>query len=159
MRVKYTMKVCSTCKTEKSLDDFSNKKSAKDGKNSSCKECTRATVRRHYENNKEYYLDKNERVKNDNRERVWKFLKENPCMDCGEQDPLLLEFDHLSDKTNNVSTMVCSTTWPIIQKEIDKCEVVCANCHRKRTYQRANTWFYQKWLEENIMPGSILTDK
>lgn len=61
----------------------------------------------------------------------------NGCADCGEDNPIVLDFDHLHDKKYNISRMVHEGfSWKAIQKEIDKCDVVCANCHRIRTYER-----------------------
>ena len=59
------------------------------------------------------------------------------CTDCGENNPIVLDFDHIKDKKYNVSRMIHDGfSWRAIKKEIDKCEVVCANCHRIRTYNR-----------------------
>src|SRR3546814_8531418 len=70
-------------------------------------------------------------------------LRAHPCVDCGETDPVVLEFDHLRDKVGNVSAMVHSNElWRLVD-EIEKCEVVCANCHRRRTARRANTYRYR----------------
>lgn len=80
-----------------------------------------------------------------NRRRNMEFttrLKEaTPCTDCGRKYPhYVMEFDHLRDKHVQVSTLVqrpCSLE--MIQDEIAKCEVVCANCHKERTHQRRLT--------------------
>lgn len=61
------------------------------------------------------------------------FFADHPCVDCGETDPLVLEFDHLRDKCFNIGTGLRTYTWHAIVDEIAKCEVVCANCHRRRT--------------------------
>ena len=59
------------------------------------------------------------------------------CTDCGVKNPIVLDFDHLKDKRYNVSRMIHDGfSWAAIKKEIAKCEVVCANCHRVRTYNR-----------------------
>ena len=67
-------------------------------------------------------------------------LKENtPCADCGINYPYyVMDFDHISDdKFKNINTMMRENySLTEIQKEIDKCELVCANCHRIRTHQR-----------------------
>lgn len=65
-------------------------------------------------------------------------LKESlGCADCGENNHIVLDFDHLRDKKYNISRMVHDGfSVKAIKKEIEKCEVVCANCHRIRTYNR-----------------------
>lgn len=64
-------------------------------------------------------------------------LKEaSPCVDCGHLFPACcMDFDHVSgDKLAEVGALAArSTAWELIQAEIDKCELVCANCHRIRT--------------------------
>ena len=60
----------------------------------------------------------------------------NPCADCGERDPVVLEFDHLRDKTFDIGSKLIHKAWPAVLAEIAKCEVVCANCHRRRTARR-----------------------
>lgn len=60
---------------------------------------------------------------------------------CGEGDIVVLEFDHLRDKRRSVSTLVGGGwAWSRILEEIERCEVVCANCHRRRTARRANSY-------------------
>lgn len=63
-----------------------------------------------------------------------------PCADCGQQFHFsAMQFDHIrGDKVMGVSA-ICRRTWVKVQKEIDKCEVVCANCHAIRTWRRAQT--------------------
>lgn len=59
------------------------------------------------------------------------------CVDCGEKNHIVLDFDHIRDKKYNVSRMIHDGfSWKAIVKEIKKCEVVCANCHRIRTHNR-----------------------
>ena len=64
------------------------------------------------------------------------FFAANPCVDCGEIDPLVLEFDHLSDKDFNIAKGIRDRNWQSVLDEIAKCDVVCANCHRRRTARR-----------------------
>jgi hypothetical protein len=88
---------------------------------------------------------------------VIEFLLANPCTDCGETNVLILEFDHVFDnKTEDVSSMV-SKGYGVkrIQEEIDKCEVVCRNCHSIRTHKRANT---TRWRLVQEMNGHYQED-
>jgi hypothetical protein len=64
------------------------------------------------------------------------YFESHSCVDCGETDPVVLEFDHLRDKSFDVGRKLIHTTWKTILDEIAKCEVVCANCHRRRTARR-----------------------
>lgn len=77
---------------------------------------------------------------------ICEYLSAHSCVDCGESDILVLEFDHLPkyEKSYAISTLIGrAVAWEIIQAEIDKCEVVCANCHRKRTAERSNNYRYR----------------
>ena len=83
-----------------------------------------------------------------NRKFAYEYCEENPCVDCGESDPIVLEFDHCKGiKTKAVSTMISSGhSLERIKKEIAKCEVRCANCHRRKTAERAG---WMPWRFEN----------
>ena len=59
---------------------------------------------------------------------MWDYLKKHPCVDCGEKNPIVLEFDHLRDKLIEVSRLVQYTSINKVQSEIEKCEIRCANC-------------------------------
>src|SRR5213592_3239392 len=59
------------------------------------------------------------------------YLSKHPCVDCGEDDPIVLEFDHLRDKKFAISAGLQSRPWQDVLDEIAKCDVVCANCHRR----------------------------
>ena len=72
----------------------------------------------------------------------WEYLLAHPCVDCGEQDPLVLEFDHRSGKRAGISALMGDhATWPTVMGEIEKCDVRCANCHKQRTAQIAGHYF------------------
>ncbi len=70
------------------------------------------------------------------REKVLEYLQEHFCVDCGETDFIILDFDHRigEKKKNGISALVTAGyCWDTVKKEIDKCDVRCANCHRKKT--------------------------
>lgn len=72
----------------------------------------------------------------ENKKRLLSFLLRNPCVDCGEEDPVVLEFDHVDpdNKRAAISAMIQNSySWETIVSEIEKCVVRCANCHRRRT--------------------------
>lgn len=140
-------KKCSLCQLLKSLkNDFSKKKSNTDGKQNVCKECAKEVFHRYYIDNKEKHIENTTRRKNEqkeiNRQFILDYFSTHPCIDCGETDARCLEFDHVyGNKLQNISSMmrnVCSVE--AIKKEITKCEVRCANCHRKKTSKDFN-WY------------------
>jgi hypothetical protein len=76
-------------------------------------------------------------TKKEYRRRLAEIKQSRGCTDCGEKNPIVLDFDHLFDKKYNISRMVHDGfSWKAILKEVAKCEVVCANCHRIRTHFR-----------------------
>lgn len=87
--------------------------------------------------------DKTLSRQHDRRSQITKFIQEYKqsvgCKDCGENYPFfLLDFDHLDDKEFDVSSYRTKTlSLEKVKAEIAKCDVVCANCHRSRTYYRA----------------------
>ncbi len=69
-------------------------------------------------------------------EMIWSYKETHPCIDCGEADPIVLEFDHRDPKQKLflVSQAIVVTRNPqVILDEIGKCDIRCANCHRRRT--------------------------
>lgn len=99
-------------------------------------------VKRHYQKNKDkikarsYERNKIQRVRN--RDFVKSIKEISECIDCGENNPLVLDFDHVrGDKVLAISDMV-NRAYGInsISEEMEKCEVRCANCHRIITEKR-----------------------
>lgn len=74
------------------------------------------------------------------RERLFEYLTWKRCIDCGESDPLVLEFAHVrGEKENAVIEILTRTTkWEKVVAEIKKCKIRCANCHRRRTMKKRN---------------------
>ena len=71
------------------------------------------------------------------KEWLREYKESTPCKDCGKKFPAVcMDFDHLSDKKYNISTMRGDHSRENIVAEMAKCELVCANCHRIRTRDR-----------------------
>ncbi|HZN16349.1 MAG TPA: hypothetical protein VFB78_18945 [Acidimicrobiales bacterium] len=133
-------KRCSTCRQWKPLNDFNRRSTAKDGRQWSCRSCNSDYHRRNKARHNAQIHARTKREVRANTERLWAYLLGHPCVDCGEADPVVLEFDHLRDKRRNVAQLVRGWPWSTVLAEIAKCEVVCANCHRRRTYTRQGSW-------------------
>ena len=68
------------------------------------------------------------------------YLANHPCTDCGEADPEVLEFDHVPERGKKVTSptnhKLLAGALENLMAEIAKCDVVCANCHTRRTRRR-----------------------
>jgi hypothetical protein len=98
--------------------------------------------RRYYEANKDVVKAKAKAHTRDVRNRIrgwiYAYLLNHPCLDCGETDPIILEFDHFRDKEFNIGEATSlGISLKRVKLEIEKCDVRCANCHRKKTYRDA----------------------
>jgi hypothetical protein len=128
---------CRRCNEHKPEDSFNKDGSRPTGRCLYCRECSRAKGKQYYAANPHKKLQIRENSKASKRRQVKALLEyfdSHPCVDCGEKDPRVLEFDHQRDKTRNVSEMISnSCSWPTILIEIEKCHIVCASCHRRRT--------------------------
>ncbi len=89
-----------------------------------------------YKNKEDLYkAQKRHRIKV--RKKLLAFLSNKKCIDCGEKDPIVLDFDHMdsSIKFKSISRMLSGHySWKSVLSEIQKCEIRCANCHRRRSY-------------------------
>src|SRR4051812_48457382 len=127
------MRKCYKCGDLKSLECFSKNSGRKDGLSPQCKECHKVMRRVHYEQNKEKVLKQIDRKKEEYR-KWFISLKDKPCLDCKQLYPhYVMDFDHLRDKEFGLSKTL-NYNWgrQRVLKEIEKCELVCANCHRIR---------------------------
>jgi hypothetical protein len=134
-----SMKTCSRCDVEKLVEDFQWKNRARGIRRSWCRSCAQAYSHQHYLDKAETYKARR-RLRGDNgrarvRARITEYLNQHPCVDCGETSRAVLEFDHRdpTHKRMAVSRLVEVAGWRSILQEVEKCDVRCANCHRKRT--------------------------
>lgn len=98
--------------------------------------------RKHYEANKQRVKDRaiahRKKTKVINKSFIYDYLSKHPCVDCGNSNPIVLEFDHVVGKKRATISDMLRQGYSLksIQEEVAKCEVRCANCHRIITYQR-----------------------
>lgn len=95
-----------------------------------------------YKNREDLYkAQKRHRIKV--RKNLLDFLSKKECLDCGENDPRVLDFDHIDSaiKFKSVSEMLSGHySWQSVLAEINKCKIRCANCHRRKTYVQFNCY-------------------
>jgi hypothetical protein len=142
-----SMKICLECGVSKPLDEFRNRQASADGKESRCRECRRAADNATYKSNparrNSIRAQMNERSLQ-LKKFVREYLESHPCVDCGLDDADLLEFDHVrGTKVAGISRLIKGACkMQRLLDEIDKCEVRCLHCHRKRTIKQLGwyTW-------------------
>jgi excinuclease UvrABC ATPase subunit len=148
--------ICTTCHTEKPVEQYSFRDKKKGRRHRRCKACHAAYRRQHYQENRKKYIgmardwdaDNHQRLVDRARRYVFNYLCQNPCVDCGETNVLVLEFDHIYGKTTNISQMIHDNpSMENLKKEVAKCAVRCACCHRIRTALQQN-WSILSVLRE-----------
>lgn len=132
------MKKCYKCKKTKNLEHFSKNVHKKDGLSSQCKLCHKLIRKKHYEKNKAKVILQVSKKKDEYNQWLNE-LKNKPCVDCKKSYPYyIMDFDHThgNKKFNIVEARRKMWGKDKVLKEIEKCELVCSNCHRERTYKR-----------------------
>jgi hypothetical protein len=126
---------CGRCRHELPLECFNR---LGDGHQWWCRTCFAAYFRARGELHRDQSKAAKRARTRSLRAHVLEYLRGHPCVDCGESDPVVLEFDHIGDKTAAIAALV-SDGAPLktIDTEIARCEVVCASCHKRRTARRA----------------------
>jgi len=167
------MKYCSGCGQTKPLDEFSRDRRHKDGLYFRCRECKNEAQRtrpgrRTYQQSPlgraaqaRYRAKRAAGVLEGGRARVRRTQEhlnqiklERGCIDCGYRKYLVaLDFDHRdpSQKLRPVSGLL-NSAWEVIQEEIDKCDVRCANCHRIRTHANQHAQRRQPPDDQGVLP-------
>ena len=117
---------------------------SKDGLKPTCKSCDSAYHREYWKDFPERRVIIKENLKKHKgqvAEKIVAHFKENPCAKCGETNILKLEFDHLRDKKFNISEgITLGFAWKRMEKEINKCQVLCVNCHAVKSAYQNNNW-------------------
>lgn len=150
------MKTCIRCKQEKPLDSFSNNKNKPDGKTSYCRSC-KSDFDKSY--NKKETVKEQKRYRNQiwiEKRKIsiefWKNELGGKCKKCNESRLHVLDFHHLIpfEKDIEISYLVSSYSinHPLIKEEIDKCILLCSNCHRDFHYlEKRNNIVIEEYLK------------
>lgn len=94
--------------------------------------------------------EKNQKKRDRNKQFIYEYLLSHHCIDCGEKDPVVLEFDHVrGTKIGSISDLSARNGLEKIQKEMEKCDIRCANCHRRKTAKQFN--YYSRIIESEIV--------
>ena len=159
-------KMCPRCGQHKAIDEFGFKNPARGWRQSWCRACERIYKADWYAQRRQQHIAYvrvgRARIKRANRARVLAYLSEHPCVDCGEGNLVVLDFDHVRDKRGNVTAMVMGGfCWKTIEVEIAKCEVRCVNCHRIKTarergfYDRkSNGQLFEQACHYRVLPDN-----
>lgn len=148
-----TRKTCRDCNVALTPENNSS------GFKALCKPCYAIYMKDYYKNNPEKYKKHKDQYVRLNDEE-WKIKTHalmaerlyDGCMDCGEADPVVLEFDHRNPKDKKFTIGTSKGVKRPIEDfiaELDKCDTVCANCHRKRTARRFGNW------RQNLPPKGV----
>lgn len=137
-------KRCCRCRKKKPLttDYFNRKVGTRDGFQGICRLCSASNSKFHYAANPAVYKLRVKARRQAVLERV-RNLKKLRCSDCHRKyHPVCMDFDHRDPalKSGSVATLIHrGTSFEKILKEIEKCDLVCSNCHRLRTFIRVSS--------------------
>lgn len=127
---------CSICKTEHpaTLEYFG--KHGTRGLDTYCKPCRHERTKQYYHNNKEKMLSQSAAWKKIQKDKINEFKDSCSCLKCGESRNWLLDFHHTDPTKKDFQISQGERFgWMKVKKEIDKCVVLCSNCHRDFHYQ------------------------
>ena len=128
-------KICTKCKQELPIENFRWKNKTEGRRHSQCRDCQKAQEKIHYRES----LERRQNVlataqsQKDRNISIVEQYKQLGCQKCGERRQYVLDCHHLqeSSKFDNISKMVKSAGMEQLKKELNKCVVLCSNCHRE----------------------------
>lgn len=135
-------KLCPLCHLTKPRDDFNKHAGRKDGLQSACRICQKQRDRNYYTSH--HAAARTQRVAyrkariEEGHQLLRDHLASHPCVDCGNSDIRVLDFDHVRGKKRREVTRLINggCTSSVLQQEVDKCDVRCKNCHAIKTIER-----------------------
>lgn len=142
-------KLCTRCGIEKPITEFGRNITKKDGLQSACKTCRKEIC-------KAYYYTHKSTIRENARKHLLKIkefinkVKEKGCIICKEKDPACLDFHHLCDKNFTIAAEVKNTSKSKLEKEIEKCIILCSNCHRKLHFYKMDLQELEQYVSSNV---------
>jgi hypothetical protein len=129
---------CGRCLRDLPLENFNRHPTGRQGW---CRDCFREYFRARAQLHRDQVAASRPIRRRKGRAFVSEYLRNQRCSDCGEADPLVLEFHHLTEKRGNVADMVnAGFSVRALERELGKCIVVCVNCHRLKTAASGTSW-------------------
>ncbi len=131
------MKNCNRCHQDKDESEFDKSSKRYDGLQTFCRSCKKQWDAAYYQANKTKCLARTQTSKTKRLEWLAEYKATLKCKECGESHVSCLDFHHRDKdtKVESIANLIQRASVERIQKEIDKCDVLCANCHRKLHYQ------------------------
>lgn len=143
-------RVCTKCRQEKPLNEFGWRSKPLGIRHNRCLTCVAKASADWYAKNRQKQIANSAKrklvVRDEARKYVWDYLNTHSCVDCGESDPVVLEFDHVRGRKVEVVSVMVQGGWSLnaIQAEIAKCDVRCANCHKQKSILQFGWYNKQK---------------
>lgn len=145
------MRRCTVCYQTKTKEEYYFRDKTAGTLHSQCRDCYKARRNESWEEHYKKYGDKyrmraikrNKILRENLRRKMLAYLKNKSCVKCGIDDIRVLEFDHIypETKTLDIARAITNTVkWEAILKEIHKCQILCANCHKIKTAKQ-NNWY------------------
>jgi 5-methylcytosine-specific restriction endonuclease McrA len=143
------LRTCARCRITKVITEFPERAVGSGRRHGHCRACKAQYQKEWYEKNKERHkanVAAIRRVRIRRNRVIIEAAKSAPCMDCGRKfPPYVMDFDHVvGTKRGTIASWYVSISEKALLEEIAKCEVVCANCHRIRTYGRTRMEAHRK---------------
>lgn len=130
------IRTCTRCGDPKDSEQFAWKNKAKGRRHSHCKDCQSGISNKHYQSNRGEYIDRAKKryhdLRGENEAKLAELAELRGCASCHNHDPEVIEFVHREgeDKKDTVRRLL-GQSWAIVQAEILKCDLFCANCLKK----------------------------
>lgn len=151
------MKACTKCSVEKPVSEYFIRDKKSGRLHAQCKTCykehRKTYAAEHYRKYGNQYRERAKirraAVRQDLQAHFIAYMRGKSCAHCGENDMRVLEFDHIDPSTKRMGiarAMTHGKSWAFIRAEMDLCQILCANCHKKRTAAQYG-WFKAVGLE------------